>query len=425
MKIYLDNSATTKVYPEVAEAMRQAMTETYANPSSLHKAGQEAERLMKLARQQISFAINSKPASIIFTSGGSESNNMALRSAYNAQAREKKKAIAVSSVEHPSVSITAGHIKGPDSNIFMIPVRRSGENGPGAVDVTAFRQLLDDQLALVAVMHVNNEIGTIQPIDEISRLLNNHINYRDIDIPLHVDAVQSFGKIPIDVASGDLRRAAYISMSAHKIGGPKGSGALFAANPARVRPLIYGGGQEGGLRSGTENIPGIVGLSVAARIATSDYLGHANAVERCRATLLAGIKSEIGDILINSPEKASVRGEPYLCSPYILNVSFLGTKGEVVLHELERSGIYVSTGSACSSNMKPGKDKMTTLRAIGLKPEAEEGAVRFSFSPENNVRQMEFVIDRLKKAVDRFRRIDPAGKRNAQTKPAGGPVPEK
>jgi cysteine desulfurase len=222
---------------------------------------------------------------------------------------------------------------------------------------------------------------------------------------MHSDAVQSFGKLVIDVSNGDFRRIDFVSISAHKIHGPKGIGALFAAAPTKLHPQIFGGGQENGIRSGTENLPGITGFGVAARIASADIVGHAKQANACRRRLLEGILAEIPDVQVNSPKDASVTCKPGCCSPYILNVSFFGARGEVILHELEKSGIYVSTGSACASLGKFGAKESGTYAAIGLSPEAVEGALRFSLSHLNTIGEIEFVVDRLKKAVDRFRRV--------------------
>jgi cysteine desulfurase len=412
MKIYLDNSASTKVYPEAAKAVYFTLMENYANPSSLHFAGQEAERIMKQARHQIAFTLNTKPANIIFTGGGTESNNLALFSAFYVGAGKggagtafRDKMLLISAVEHPSVSTAADYLKDRGARVEKIPVLPAGSVSPGMVDVKAFRGMLNDSLGLVSVMHVNNEIGTIQPIEEISRIVNLYVTETGTTIPLHADAAQSFGKLVIDVSNGEFRRVDFVSLSAHKLHGPKGIGALFASAPSKLHPMIFGGGQESGVRSGTENLPGIAGFGVAARIASSDIVGHAKQANACRRRLMEGIRAEIPDIQINSPEDASITGKPGCCSPYILSVSFFGARGEVILHELEKSGIYVSTGSACSSLDKPGAKESGTYAAIGLSKEAAEGTLRFSLSHLNTVSEIDFVVDRLKKAVDRFRRV--------------------
>ena len=398
MKIYLDNCASTKVSPETAKAIYFAMTETYANPSALHTAGQEAERLVKQARQQIAFTLGVKTSSVIFTSGGTEANNLALSTV-------KKGKLLISGVEHPSVYAAADALASNGVDVKSIPVLGIKSDYPGMVDVSELRTLLDDDVSLISVQHVNNEIGTIQPIEEISRIINLYNAEHGTGIRFHVDAVQSYGKIVIDAENGDFKNVDMISISAHKIHGPKGIGALYAASPAKLHPIIFGGGQEQGIRSGTENVPGIVGLGSSSRFASSDYVSHAKQANTCRRRLLEGILDGISNVQINSPTDASITGKPGCSSPYILNVSFPSTRGEVLLHELEKSGIFVSTGAACSSLEKGDKKGRDTLAAIGVTGEAAEGALRFGFSWENTNEEIDFVIDRLKKAVERFRRV--------------------
>jgi len=313
--------------------------------------------------------------------------------------------LLISAVEHPAVLSAADALAARGVNVVKIPVHKAGTDWPGMVDASAFRSLLSENVRLVSVMHVNNETGLIQPIDELSRVVSLYNTENGTDIKFHTDAVQSYGKLAIDVVNGDFRRLDFVSMSAHKIHGPKGVGALYAATPSKLHPMIFGGGQEGGVRSGTENVPGVSGFGVCARVATSDIVGHAKQANACRRRLLDGILAEITDVRINSPVDASITGKAGLSSPYILNISFLGTRGEVLLHELEKSGIFVSTGAACASLGKDGPKASDTLTAIGLDKEAAEGALRFGISWENKPEEMDFVVDRLKNAVGRFRRV--------------------
>ena len=403
MKIYLDNSASTRVSPEAAKAVYMAMTENYANPSALHLAGQEAERLVKQARHQIAFSLGAKPSNIVFTSGGTESVNLALFSSFYSE--EQKKALIISAVEHPAVQEAANALEAKGVRVDKAPVNSLKKESPGMVDASEFRALLEKDVSLVSVMHVNNETGTIQPIDELSRIVELYNSENGTNIRFHVDAAQSFGKLAIDVINGDFRRIDLISMSAHKLHGPKGIGALFAAAPEKLHPMLFGGGQENGVRSGTENVPAIAGFGIAAKAAAADIVGHAKQANACRRRLLEGIQAEIKDININSPEDASVTCKPGCSSPYILNISFIGTRGEVLLHELEKSGIFVSTGAACASLGKDGLKSSDTLAAIGLPKEVAEGALRFGFSWDNKPDEMDFVVDRLKTAVERFRRV--------------------
>ena len=408
------------------------MTENYANPSALHTAGQDAERLVKQARQQIAASLGTKPGNIVFTSGGTEADNLALFSAFYAggspgagtgsgpaaqgrpQGRQEVRqearpqvrqgGLLVSAVEHPAVLSAADALAVRGVRVERIPVHGVDTDYPGMVDATAFRSLLAKDVALVSVMHVNNEIGTIQPIEELTRIASMYNSERGAKIRFHVDAVQSFGKLTTDVESGYLRRVDYLAMSAHKLHGPKGAGALYAASPGKLHPMVFGGGQEGGIRSGTENVPGIAGFGACAQAASADIVGHAKQANLCRRRLLEGITAEIPYVQVNSPEDASVTGKPGCSSPYILNASFIGARAEVLVHELERSGIFVSTGAACSSLGKDGEKQSTTLAAIGASGEARESALRFGLSWTNTIEEMDFVIERLSAAVARFRR---------------------
>ena len=404
MKIYLDNCATTRVGAEAAKSVWHAMTENYANPSALHTAGQEAEHVVKQARQQVATAIGAKASNIVFVSGGTEANNIALFSCFKG-AFSQNKQLLISAVEHASVIKPATELAEKGIRVRTIPVKPKDSEMPGEIDLKAFNEMMSMDVGLVSVMHINNEIGTIQPIDEMTRIVSSFNKGRSTGIVFHSDIVQSFGKFAIDVENGEFRGVDILSISAHKIHGPKGIGALYARNPAKLQPVVYGGGQEGGLRSGTENVPGIAGFGTAARIASADVLVHAKHVNVCRRRLLDGITAEIPDVKIISPADSSVTGKAGGCSPYILNVSFLGTRGEVVLHELEKSGIFVSTASACTSTSKETSKVRGTYAAIGLSEEEAEGAIRFGMSVNNTPNEMDFVVDRLKSAVEKFRRV--------------------
>jgi len=250
----------------------------------------------------------------------------------------------------------------------------------GVVNPQDFKEALTEQTILISLMHVNNEVGSIQPVQEIAALKGKAL--------LHLDCVQSFGKLPLSASWADL-----ISLSSHKIHGPKGIGVLYATQDARIITQMVGGGQEYGLRSGTENVPGIAGFGLAAEMAISTMNERSTHVSQLKNRLISGIRDQIGDILVNSPENGS---------PYILNISFLGTRGEVLLHQLEQNEIYVSTGAACSSNKK---GKSHVLLAMGRTEKEIDGALRFSFSEFNTMDQMDEVLDRLKSAVTQFRKL--------------------
>jgi Cysteine sulfinate desulfinase/cysteine desulfurase and related enzymes len=408
MNIYLDNCASTQVSQEAAQAMYAAMTNNYANPSALHTAGQEAERLVKQGRSQVAFWLGTKPANIVFTSGGTEANNLAIFSVFDFCLRDnnttRQSKFLISAVEHPSVYKVADSLVSHGVDVMTIPVLSAKSDFPGMVDVSELRKMLSDDVELVSILHVNNEIGTIQPIDEISRIIKLHNEEHGTKIRLHVDAVQSYGKIAFDVESGDFQDIDFVSISAHKIHGPKGIGALYSSSPEKLHPIMHGGGQENGIRSGTENVPGIVGFGMAARTSSSDIVSHAKQANVCRRRLLNGILEEIPNVFVNSPADASITGKAGNSSPYILNVSFPGARGEVLVHELEKDSIFVSTGAACASIGKEAKTERGTLAAMGVKGEIAEGALRFGFSRLNTTDQMDFVLNRLKAAVERFRR---------------------
>ena len=267
----------------------------------------------------------------------------------------------------------------------------------GKLDTEAFKQAVNDETILITMMQVNNENGMIMPISEVAAYKEKYNKEHGTNILMHVDAVQSFGKMRVMKLGVDM-----ISVSGHKIHGPKGIGALYVKKKTNIRPYIVGGGQEKHFRSGTENVPAIAGFGTAAEIAYSNLDERLAKMKEARDYLLAGIKSQIKDIRINSIEESSVSGEEGLCSPSVLNISFLGTRGEVILHTLEQEGIYISTGSACSSNKK---GRSHVLSAMGLSDKEIEGALRFSFSSDLTIEDMDYVLDKLTAAVGRFRKL--------------------
>lgn len=374
MFVYLDNSATTRQYDEVTRQMKEAMDDFYGNPSALHSLGLASEKKIRAARQNLASALGAKEEEIVFTSGGTESDNMALYGIAQAKKREGKK-IITSKVEHPAVLEACKVLEKEGFDVTYI-----GVDDQCRLDTTQLRAAIDDQTTLISIMAVNNETGTIMPVEEISRLKGRSI--------LHVDAVQGFGKISLQGLGADL-----ISVSAHKIHGPKGIGALYVKKGVNLPALIVGGGQERHMRSGTENVPGIIGFGAACQIAMSDIDGRMEKMAAARNYLLAGICDQISDIRVNSPEDGAAS---------VLNISFLGTRGEVLLHTLEQDQIFVSTGSACSSNKKGGSH---VLAAMGLSDKEIEGAIRFSFNEFNTTEEMDYVIAKVKTAVKRFRRL--------------------
>ena len=375
MIVYLDNSATTKVYDEVAEKMAAVMLDAYGNPSSLHTLGLDAEKLLKEARKTVASVFGADDKEIVFTSGGTESDNMAIVGAYNARKRESNH-IITTTIEHPAVLETVKNLERQGAKVTYIDVDRNS-----MLDMDALREAISGGAAVISVMAVNNETGAMMPLCLVNEVKGNAI--------LHCDAVQAFCKEEIENLPADL-----ISVSAHKIHGPKGIGALYIKNGVKIPSLIEGGGQERGLRSGTENLPGIVGMAEAVKRPMQDKDGYER-IKRLNLKLRNGLAEEISDIRFNSPENGV---------PYILNVSFLGTKGEVLLHKLEQEGIYVSTGSACSSG-RNGKAGSHVLKAMGLSKEEIEGAIRFSFGAFNTEEEIDYVIDKVAKAVGEFRKL--------------------
>lgn len=381
----MDNSATTAVWPEAAEVMNKYLLYEYGNPSSLHQKGIEAERALKQARHIIASSIGADDNSIIFTGSGTEANNLAIQGSAMAYARAGKHLITTS-IEHPSVLNTFKALENAGFDVSYLSVDHSG-----LIDIDELKAAIRDDTILVSAMYVNNEVGSILPVERIGKLLKLY----DRRIIFHVDAVQAYGKLPLK----ELRSCAdLITLSAHKIHGPKGIAALYIGDGVKIRPIIYGGGQEGGIRSGTENVPGIVGFGIAARHISDDkVLEYGHRLSALKYHLAKGILETLPNARINGPaiEQAA---------PHILNVSFEGIRGEVLVHALEQEGIYVSTGSACSSR----RQKVShVLKALGLSNTLCESAIRFSFSVLNTEEDIEYTIDVLKRIVPslaRFRR---------------------
>lgn len=373
--IYLDNSATTRTYDRVAKKMYEVMTEEYGNPSSLHTLGFDAEKELKEARNILASIFPSN-GEIVFNSGGTEGDNMAIVGAYNAKRRESNH-IITTTIEHPAVLETVKKLEGAGAKVTYIGVDENSR-----LDLDALREACSEGAALISIMTVNNETGALMPLCHVSELKGSAI--------FHSDAVQALMKEDVKSIPADL-----ITVSGHKIHGPKGIGALYIRNGVRIGELISGGGQEKGLRSGTENMPGIIGFSEAIKVAKDDESLNAR-IKDIRDSLKQGIIDEIPDIRINSPEDGT---------PSILNISFLGTRGEVILHRLEQDGIMVSTGSACSSGKNAHKSGSHVLKAMGLPHDVIEGAIRFSFGAFNSLDEVPFVVDKLKSAVYSFRKL--------------------
>lgn len=379
MDIYLDNSATTKPYKEVIDKMVYALSTDYANPSSLHRKGIEVEKNIKNIRQNIARTLGAKDKEIYFTSGGTEANNAIIRGVANLH-KKRKNHIISTVIEHPSVLNTLKDLEEDGFEVTYLPVDTTGK-----IDIEEFKKSIRPSTCLVSIMHVNNEVGSIQPIQEIGKYLKS-LNDK---VYLHVDAVQSYSKINFKPSRYNID---FMSVSGHKFHGPKGIGFMYIKENNRLKPILTGGGQEIGIRSGTENTPGIYGLGEAVSIINKDLDATIDKINLLKNLLRDEIERNIDDIKINSPEEG-------VC--HILNVSFRGVKGEVLLHYLEQKGIYVSTGSACSSKKKGSH----VLNEMKLTPVEIEGAIRFSLSDLNTEEDIKSVIPVLVESVNDLRMI--------------------
>lgn len=379
MEIYLDNSATTKPYQEVVDKMVLALTTQYGNPSSIYKKGIEVEREIKEIRRNIARSLGAKETEIYFTSGGTECNNTIIRSVANLNKKTKNHIISTV-IEHPSVLNTLKDLEADGFEVTYLPVGKDGK-----ISLEDLKNAIKKETILVSVMHVNNEIGTIQPIEEIGKYLKS----LDEKVYFHVDGVQSYAKIKFRPSRYNID---FMSVSGHKLHGPKGIGFMYVKENNRIKPLLTGGGQEIGIRSGTENVPGIYGIGEAVRILNQDLEGTIDKIKGLRDLLKKEILANIDNVKINSPEDG-------VC--HVLNVSFRGVRGEVLLHYLEQKEIYVSTGSACSSKKKGSH----VLNAIGLTPDEIEGAIRFSLSDLNTKEEIMKTVEVLKESVSDLRMI--------------------
>ncbi|WP_018131165.1 cysteine desulfurase family protein [Effusibacillus pohliae] len=377
-EIYLDNSATTRPFPEVLDAMTEVMTRYYGNPSSLHRKGIETEERVDDARREIARTLGAKPSEILFTSGGTEANNLAIQGAVR-RYKNRGNHLITSAIEHSSVLDVMKHLEGEGFRVTYLPVGRDGR-----VRVEDVEKSMTDQTILVSIMYVNNETGAIQPISQIGQLLSGRPKTL-----FHVDAVQAYGKLPINVKEVKVD---LLSVSAHKVHGPKGVGALYVREGVELVPLVFGGGQENGKRSGTENVPGIVGFGAAVRRLFSTFEADRKRMQTLRDQLIESLRHSIPNLKINTL--------PEMAAPHIVNVSFPGVKGEVLVHALETEGIFVTTGSACSSKEKKHSH---VLKAMGLAEAELEGAIRLSLSPETTGDEIAAAVGALSRIVGDLR----------------------
>ncbi len=383
-EIYLDNSATTKVYPEVAKLMTQIMLEDYGNPSSMHTKGVDAEKYVTLATKQIAKALKVQDKEILFTSGGTESDNLALIGTARANCRAGKH-IITTKIEHPAILKTVEYLASEGFEIDYLSV-----DNMGRISLTELEEKLRPDTILVSIMHTNNEVGALEPIAEAGALIKK----KNPGCLFHVDAVQGFGKNEILPKKMNIDM---LSVSGHKIHGPKGIGILYVGEKVKIKPISYGGGQQKGMRNGTLNVPGIAGIGLATELITKDLQGNRERLYELKRFFLQEV-SKIDRVSINGcdPEKVEET------APHIINISVKGLRSEVMLHALEEKGVYVSAGSACASH---SKKESSTLKSMGATAEEMDGALRISMSEFTTHEELEFALQALREVIDMYSRF--------------------
>ncbi len=380
MEAYFDNSATTKVLDCVKDAVVDAMCVNYGNAAAKHRKGVEAENLIREAKKAIADTLKVQEKEILFTSGGTESNNTALIGTALANRRAGKHLITTG-VEHPSIYNTMSFLEEMGFEVTYLPVDHLGH-----ISLEDLEKAIREDTILVSVMYVNNEVGAVEPIEAISQCIKK----KNPKTLFHVDAIQAYGKYKIRPKKQGID---LLSVSGHKIHAPKGVGFLYIRDGVKIRPILFGGGQQKGMRSGTENVPGCVGLGVAAREAYKDFDGRIEKLYTLRERLIAGLKP-LGGVIINGSEDRTN-------APQIVSASFEGVRSEVLLHALEDKGVYVSSGSACSSN-HPGISG--TLKGIGVKKELLDSTIRFSLGDLNTEEEVDYAIGVLGELLPVLRR---------------------
>ncbi|AOH56108.1 cysteine desulfurase NifS [Peribacillus muralis] len=376
--IYFDNSATTKPYPEVLESFLKVSSDYFGNPSSLHGLGVQSEKLLSAARKQVADLLQVNSSEIYFTSGGTEGNNLAIKGAAHSR-MNRGKHIITTAIEHPSVEDACQSLMHAGFEISILPVNESGQ-----IELSDLKDALREDTVLVSIMHVNNEVGSVQPIAEVGKVLSQYPN-----VLFHVDNVQGAGKVPLSL------REAYVDIctySGHKIHGLKGTGFLYVREGVRIDPLFHGGNQETKIRSGTENVAGIVALSKAFRISMNNQLLYHDKLEQIKKHLYKGLM-EMQGVLVNSPEEGA---------PHILNFSVPLLKSEVLLHALESDGIIVSTTSACSSKKRAVSK---TVDAMFHDQARSESVIRISTTYGNGLDEAKQVLAAIQKIVANLEKI--------------------
>lgn len=380
MEVYFDNSATTRCYDSVKDIVVKAMTEDFGNPSAMHLKGVEAEKYIKSSAESLARLLKVQEKEILFTSGGTESDNLALIGATFANKRSGNH-IITTSVEHPAVSQPALFLQEQGFEVTYLPV-----DSRGVVKMDALKAVLREDTILVSVMYVNNEVGAVMPVEEIAA----PVHEKSPKALFHVDAIQAFGKYRIYPKKMGID---LLSVSGHKIHGPKGVGFLYINEKAKIQPQILGGGQQGGMRSGTDNVPGIAGLGTAAVEIYKNLEENVENMYRLKEYIAQGLE-KIGDIRINGMDLREG-------APQILSISVMGVRSEVLLHSLEERGIYVSAGSACSSHKRKPS---ATLAAMGMSKDQIESTVRLSFCEENTIEEADYFLQVMGELVPMLRR---------------------
>lgn len=380
MEVYFDNSATTRCYDSVKDIVVKAMTEDFGNPSAMHLKGVEAEKYIKSSAESLARLLKVQEKELLFTSGGTESDNLALIGATFANKRSGNH-IITTSVEHPAVSQPALFLQEQGFEVTYLPV-----DSRGVVKMDALKAVLREDTILVSVMYVNNEVGAVMPVEEIAALVHE----KSPKALFHVDAIQAFGKYRIYPKKMGID---LLSVSGHKIHGPKGVGFLYINEKAKIQPQILGGGQQGGMRSGTDNVPGIAGLGTAAVEIYKNLEENVENMYRLKEYIAQGLE-KIGDIRINGMDLREG-------APQILSISVMGVRSEVLLHSLEERGIYVSAGSACSSHKRKPS---ATLAAMGMSKDQIESTVRLSFCEENTIEEADYFLQVMGELVPMLRR---------------------
>ena len=377
--IYLDNAASTRIHEDVLKEMLPFLKEQFGNPSSIHRYGRLANKAIQKARKQVSDLINADPSEILFTSGGTESNNTAL---YGISKKYPKSRIITSLIEHDAILEPCKKLEKEGFDLVYLPVDRHGQ-----IDPTVLKKSITKNTSLVSIMSGNNEVGTLEPIDELVKICH------DQNIPFHTDAVQAVGKIPLDVKKLGVD---LLSMSSHKINGPKGIGALYIKKGLVIDPVILGGGQEYGLRSGTENVANIVGFGKACELARKNYFENTKTMKELRDYLSKKILQNITGVTLN--------GHPEKRLPNNVHLTFLGVNGEDLLIKLDENGIAASTGSACSVQIQKASH---VLQAMGFSHEQITGSLRLTVGTSNTFQEMDETVAILKKVIEELRSVSP------------------